>query len=317
MLFGKKCPLCGHRFKPESKKQQICQSCIYKRNKAFELEQARKKEAQIREEAERRARYIAESTINGRIVHTGNFPGKDHDYSDLFYVVGVTFKNGRRHRQTILRQIRFRDPPYTKTPTFTLRRYFFQGEYAVAVFANDEQVGNISRRDLPWLLGQWKDYYTVSDYDVYGGGKDRSYGLVIRVCFKKDCYLHGSNADDEIEELIKAYKQTEAEKIQAAADKAAALAAKEAEKVRRQQERQKRAEEKEHRSPSVMSIARRICQYDDDMNLIKEHESVSSAAKAVGISPKCIRDAATGRQKHAAGFVWRYSDPITQQEDSS
>lgn len=262
----------------------------------------------MREEEERRAKYIANSTINGRIVHTGNFPGKDYDYSDLFHVVGVTFKNDKRNRQTILRQIRFRDPPYSKTPTFTLRRYFFQGEYAVAVFANEEQVGNISRDDLPWLLEQWKDYYKVSDYDISGGGQGRNYGLVIRVCFKKDCYLNGSEVDDKIEELIKAYKQAEAEKLQATAEKEAAIAAKKAEKIRRQLERQKKAEEKEHRPPSTMPTSRRICQYDDDMRLIKEHDSVSSAAKAVGISPKSIRDAATGKQKHAAGYVWRYSN---------
>lgn len=128
-------------------------------------------------------------------------------------------------------------------------------------------------------------------------------------------YLEGPDAavsftvsDGDIEEYITAYEQAEAAKLQAIAEKEAAVAAKEAEKIRRQQERQKKAEEKEHKSPPSMPTSRRICQYDDDMRLIKEHDSVSSAAKAVGISPKSIRDAATGKQKHAAGYVWRYSN---------
>lgn len=109
---------------------------------------------------------------------------KAYDYSALFHVAGVTFKNGRRSRQTILRQIRFRDPPYSKTPEFRLVRYLFEGEDAVAVYANDEIVGFIGKYDLPQVLEQWEDYYEVSDYEVIGGGQDRSYGLVIRVCFK-------------------------------------------------------------------------------------------------------------------------------------
>ena len=192
MLFGKKCPLCGKRFKPKSKTQQICQSCIDKRNREFNLEQTRKREEKERKQAEERARQIAESTINGRIVHIASFPGKDYDYSYLFHVVGVSFNNGRRHRQTILRQIRFRDPPYSKSPTFSLRRYLFENNDAIAVFANEEQVGNISKDDLPWLLEQWKDYYKVSEYDISGGGQGRHYGLTLRVCFKKNCNISES-----------------------------------------------------------------------------------------------------------------------------
>ena len=115
--------------------------------------------------------------------------------------------------------------------------------------------------------------------------------------------------DNALDCFIDAYRQNEAEKLRAAQEKAAETAAKEAEKERRQQERQRKKEEKETCPPSVtMPNARKIGQYDDDMSLIQEHESVSSASKAVGVSPKSIRDAAAGRQKHAAGFVWKYLD---------
>ena len=47
---------------------------------------------------------------------------------------------------------------------------------------------------------------------------------------------------------------------------------------------------------------------DDDGNIIKEFESVTLASKEAGVSPKSIRDAAKGVQKHAGGFVWKYKD---------
>lgn len=35
-----------------------------------------------------------------------------------------------------------------------------------------------------------------------------------------------------------------------------------------------------------------------------------AASKEVGVSPKCIRDAAKGIQKHAGRFVWKYKDDL-------
>ena len=49
-----------------------------------------------------------------------------------------------------------------------------------------------------------------------------------------------------------------------------------------------------------------VGQYDDDMHLIAKYESASAAAKAVGSNRTSIRDAANGKQKHAAGYVWKY-----------
>lgn len=102
-----------------------------------------------------------------------------------FKVVGVTFKNGRRSRQTILRQIRFQDPPYSSKPQIRLERYEYEGEPAFSVWANDEQVGNIGRDDIPRLLNIWEQYDSVTDFSVYGGGEGRSYGMEIIVRFTK------------------------------------------------------------------------------------------------------------------------------------
>ena len=83
---------------------------------------------------------------------------KIRTYTRVFKVVGVTFKNGRRSRQTILRQIHFEDPPYKGNFEITLKKQDFEGEDAIAVYAINEQVGFISREDLPWLLEQWSEY---------------------------------------------------------------------------------------------------------------------------------------------------------------
>ena len=74
-------------------------------------------------------------------------------------------------------------------------------------------------------------------------------------------------------------------------------------------EEQKRVEQEEKRVAATeesYSSCRAIIQLDDAGNIIREYESVTMASKEVGVSTKCIRDAATGKQKHAGGFVWKY-----------
>lgn len=106
-----------------------------------------------------------------------------YDYSKVFRVVGVTFKNGRKSRQTILRHMKFKDPPYNREEIdMTLEPYKFEDEDAVGVYVEGEQVGNISRNDLPWLLEHWKDYKCISEFAI-SGSSDVSYGLEIRACF--------------------------------------------------------------------------------------------------------------------------------------
>lgn len=107
-----------------------------------------------------------------------------YDYSKIFKVVGVTFKNGRKSRQTLLRKLRFGDAPFDGYVKLELEKRDFEGEDAVGVFANGEQLGNISRDDLPWLLEHWDEYYSVDEYDVCGGN-GYNFGLDIRVGFRK------------------------------------------------------------------------------------------------------------------------------------
>lgn len=110
---------------------------------------------------------------------------------ELFRVVGVTFSNdGGRSRQAILREIKREEPSEF---AFSLREYDYEGEPAVGVFYNGEQVGNIAKgADLSRALEQIDRFDRVEAYEVTGGFKydddsgDRaSYGLEIAVYFKK------------------------------------------------------------------------------------------------------------------------------------
>lgn len=106
-----------------------------------------------------------------------------YDYSELFRVVGVSFKNGRKNRQTILRRMRFGDPPFDGDVDIELEKYKFGDRDAVAVYANGEQIGNISEYRLPWLFEHWDDYFCVSEFTVHGHSES-GYGIDIRVCFR-------------------------------------------------------------------------------------------------------------------------------------
>lgn len=115
--------------------------------------------------------------------------------------------------------------------------------------------------------------------------------------------------DNEVNSLVAACIDRADKKAELKAAHEAEKAAIEKEKEERRLERRLRANRAANSTESKKkSAGRKIGRYDDDMILLEEYESVTSASSAVGISPKSIRDAANGRQKHAAGYVWRYLD---------
>jgi len=71
---------------------------------------------------------------------------------------------------------------------------------------------------------------------------------------------------------------------------------------------QKKLEKQKADSNPKQSKGRTIIQLTDDGTLIKEYKTVTAAASDIGISTKCIRDAAQGVQKHAGGYCWKYKD---------
>lgn len=77
--------------------------------------------------------------------------------------------------------------------------------------------------------------------------------------------------------------------------------------------REAKAEERRKKAEMAVSKPKRprgrpVAQCLDDGTIVKEYESISAAAKEVGISDSSIRDAANGKQHHACGFCWRYTD---------
>lgn len=108
----------------------------------------------------------------------------DHEVSKLFTfvpvkVAGVSFKNGRRSRQTILRQIMWHDEPYSKTKkvvNLNFHEVVFDNEPAIEVWVQDdngeyEQIGYIPKDHVPFFIQNWDLYHSSIDFKVYGGGQ--------------------------------------------------------------------------------------------------------------------------------------------------
>lgn len=67
--------------------------------------------------------------------------------------------------------------------------------------------------------------------------------------------------------------------------------------------------EKTPSRPKQRPNARPILQLDDNLKVVHEYPTVNDAARSVGISTKCIRDATRGIQIHAGGWRWKYKYP--------
>lgn len=106
-------------------------------------------------------------------------------------VVGVTFKNEKGPtRQTILRKLKFRDPPFDKYADIELRKYDFEGNPAYGVYANNMQIGNIPSEYVQFVIDNAECVESISNISIYGGGRDangyaRSYGCELTLRFLK------------------------------------------------------------------------------------------------------------------------------------
>ncbi len=95
---------------------------------------------------------------------------KQNDYFS-FRVAGVTFSNGRKTRQAMLRKIKWGDEPF-EIVDWTIEKYDFEGSPAVGVYANGEQIGNVPKEHLSFVLDNWDRIRSVYHAEVYGGGQD-------------------------------------------------------------------------------------------------------------------------------------------------
>lgn len=104
----------------------------------------------------------------------------------IYRIVGSSYDNeDGTSRQSILSKIKRGAKPFQDTPTISLKKYKYQEEDAVAVYANDQQVGNISRSDLASsLLERWERYDSVVGFEIKGSSSP--YGMEIEVRFIKE-----------------------------------------------------------------------------------------------------------------------------------
>ena len=101
-------------------------------------------------------------------------------------VAGVTFKNGRRSRQTILRRIYWKEEPYDKGDMeLTVERGEWEGKPAFGVFVNGEQIGSIPAAHSQFVADNFSRLDGITNIDVYGGGEGRNYGAEIILRFRK------------------------------------------------------------------------------------------------------------------------------------
>ena len=101
-----------------------------------------------------------------------------------FKVTGVTFKNGRKSRQALLRALKWHDEPFDKEVEITFERYEFEGELAIGVYANKQQIGNVPRELIEGFDKNWKKRYMIEHYEVLGSGVDMPFGFRVKVLFE-------------------------------------------------------------------------------------------------------------------------------------
>ncbi len=71
---------------------------------------------------------------------------------------------------------------------------------------------------------------------------------------------------------------------------------------------QRRLQQELEKEKPKKPVGRAVAQCAEDGSIIRIFDTVTSAAKEIGVDPKGIRSAARGQQKAAGGFHWMYMD---------
>lgn len=100
-------------------------------------------------------------------------PPKEEPYEYLrIKLAGVTFKNGRTSRQTILRALKFRDGEFSEGVDLELKPYEWEGQPAYGVYANNQQIGSVPADMVSYISENYGRIVDFSAVEVYGGGRD-------------------------------------------------------------------------------------------------------------------------------------------------
>ena len=107
------------------------------------------------------------------------------------HVAGVTYKNGRRTRQAILRAIKWNDVPYDGIDKVAVKKTTFEDSDAFEVWANDEMIGYVPKTQVQFFSQNWGRYCRSGGLNVHGGGsapdgERLNYGATFNAAFYLD-----------------------------------------------------------------------------------------------------------------------------------
>lgn len=113
-------------------------------------------------------------------------PADDSPYEFIrTKIAGVTFKDGRKSRQTILRRLYWKDEPFDKNAAeVTLERGEYEGKPAFAVMLNGEKAGYVPAEHAQFVEDNFDRCDGVTNIEAYCG-KDDIYGAEIIIRFRK------------------------------------------------------------------------------------------------------------------------------------
>lgn len=113
-------------------------------------------------------------------------PADDSPYEFIrTKIAGVTFKDGRKSRQTILRRLYWKDEPFDKNAAeVTLERGEYEGKPAFAVMLNGEKAGYVPAEHAQFVEDNFDRCDGVTNIEAYHG-KDDIYGAEIIIRFRK------------------------------------------------------------------------------------------------------------------------------------
>lgn len=128
----------------------------------------------------------SETTYSGTIISDPNVQQALYYYF-TFKVAGVTFKNGNKTRQAILRAFKWEDE---EIEDISFEPYQYEGQSAVYVKINDKIIGNVPADKVNTFMKYEDNYQRCSvDCEIYGGNKKEdgsrtNYGCEITIQYK-------------------------------------------------------------------------------------------------------------------------------------
>lgn len=100
-------------------------------------------------------------------------------------IAGVTFKDGRKSRQTILRRLYWKDDPFDKEEAeVILERGEYEGKPVFAVMLNGEKAGYVPAEHAQFIEDNFDRCDGVTHIEAYSGAND-IYGAEITIRFRK------------------------------------------------------------------------------------------------------------------------------------